>query len=301
MYNRQETKMKLLARRCNVQRYKTMGAFCALAALFVMPAFGQTFGEITGRVSDSSGAVVPGATITLTNINTNATRTTDSTSAGNYTLPSVPPGFYNLKTEHSGFRTTASGNIEVQVQQSVRLDITLQVGELSQTVEISAQADLLQSENASVGTVVENKAVTELPLNGREYLNLVALSANVNPLGQTSAYATGREGGDRASQSISAAGQRIMFDYFTLDGVSNTDPDFNTYIVLPSIDAIQEFKVQTGVYPAEFGHEATQINVLTKSGGNAYHGGLFDFVRNDVFDAIPYAFTSVHPGACQAL
>ena len=86
-----------------------------------------------------------------------------------------------------------------------------------------------------------------------------------------------------------------MFDYFTLDGVNNTDPDFKTYVVLPSIDAIQEFKVQTGVYPAEFGHEATQINVLTKSGGNAYHGALFDFVRNDVFDAIPYAFTSVSP------
>ena len=86
-----------------------------------------------------------------------------------------------------------------------------------------------------------------------------------------------------------------MFDYFTLDGVTNTDPNFNTYVVLPSIDAIQEFKVQTGVYPAEFGHEATQINVLTKSGGNAYHGALFEFVRNDKFDAIPYAFTSNHP------
>ena len=86
-----------------------------------------------------------------------------------------------------------------------------------------------------------------------------------------------------------------MFDYFTLDGVTNTDPNFNTYVVLPSIDAIQEFKVQTGVYPAEFGHQATQINVLTKSGGNAYHGALFDFVRNDKLDAMPYAFTAVHP------
>ena len=123
----------------------------------------------------------------------------------------------------------------------------------------------------------------------------MALSANVNTLSPSNSYATGREGGDRSSQSISAGGQRVSFDYFTLDGVTNTDPDFNSYIILPSIDAIQEFKVQTGVYPAEFGHEATQINVLTKSGGNAYHGSLFEFVRNDVFDAIPYAFTSVHP------
>ncbi len=185
--------------------------------------------------------------------------------------------------------------LEVQVQQTVRLDLTLEVGQVNESVEVSASADLLQAENSSMGTVVENKGVVELPLNGREYLNLVALSANVNTLAPASGQAGSREGGDRASQSISAAGQRIMFDYFTLDGVTNTDPDFNTYVVLPSIDAIQEFKVQTGIYPAEFGHEASQINVLTKSGGNAYHGALFEFVRNDVFDAIPYAFGTVHP------
>src|SRR5262249_39575824 len=88
--------------------------------------------------------------------------------------------------------------------------------------------------------------------------------------------------------------ERIMLNYFTLDGVVNTDPNFNTYIVLPSIDALQEFKVQTGVYPAEFGHEATQINVLTKSGGNAFHGSLFEFVRNNAFDAAPFSFTAIH-------
>jgi hypothetical protein len=86
-----------------------------------------------------------------------------------------------------------------------------------------------------------------------------------------------------------------MFDYYTLDGVSNTDPDFSTYVVLPSIDAIQEFKVQTGIYPAEFGHQSTQVSVVTKSGGNAYHGALFEFLRNDKFDAVPYAFTATHP------
>ena len=147
----------------------------------------------------------------------------------------------------------------------------------------------------SVGTVIENAGVKELPLNGRSYLGLVALAANTNTLSPSSGQAGSRQGGDRASQSISAAGNRIMFDYFTLDGVNNTDPNFLTYVVLPSIDAIQEFKVQTGVYPAEFGHESTQVNVLTKSGGNAYHGALFEFVRNDKFDAVPYAFTRNHP------
>ena len=237
---------------------------------------------------------MPNAALTLTNTSTNAVRNTDSSSDGFYTFPSVPPGVYNLKAEHPGFKTVSSTNVGIQVQQTVRLDLTLQVGEVNQTIEVSAAADLLQSENATVGTVVETKSITELPLNGREYLNLVTLSPNVSNFAPPSGQTQSRQGGDRANQSISAGGNRIVFDYFTLDGVVNTDPNFNTYIVLPSIDALQEFKVQTGVYPAEFGHEATQINVLTKSGGNAFHGALFEFVRNNDFDASPFSFTAIH-------
>jgi hypothetical protein len=154
----------------------------------------------------------------------------------------------------------------------------------------------LQAENATVGTVVETKSIVELPLNGREYLNLVTLAPNVSNLAPPSGQAQSRQGADRANLAISAGGNRIVYDYYTLDGVVNTDVNFNTYIVLPSIDAIQEFKVQTGVYPAEFGHEATQVNVLTKSGGNAYHASLFEFVRNNDFDALPYQFTATKPG-----
>ncbi len=272
-----------------------LAATCAFLVVCATPMSGQTLGELTGRVSDPSGAAVAGSNLTLTNINTNAIRNTASADSGDYSFPSLPPGFYKLKSEHPGFKSATTDNIEIQVQQTVRLDIALQVGQVNESIEVSAVADLLQAENSSIGTVIENRGITELPLNGREYLNLVSLAANVNTLSSASGQAGSREGGDRASQSISAGGQRIMFDYFTLDGVTNTDPDFNTYVTLPSIDAIQEFKVQTGVYPAEFGHQASQINVLTKSGGNAYHGALFDFVRNDVFDSIPYAFTSNHP------
>lgn len=267
---------------------------CTLFVLSMATCFGQTFGEITGHVTDSTGASVAGATVTVTNIATNGVRTTNSTEAGNYSLPSVPPGVYSVKIEHPGFKAAITNNVEVQVQQTVRLDFQLQVGQLSESVEVQATADQLQSENATVGTVIENRRIVELPLNGRGYLNLVSLSPNTNTLSPSSGQAGSRQGGDRAAQSISAAGQRIMFDYFTLDGVSNTDPNFNTYVVLPSIDALQEFKVQIGVYPAEFGHEATQINVLTKSGGNQYHGALFEFLRNDVLDAAPYSFTSNH-------
>jgi len=261
-----------------------------------LPLLGQTLGEITGRVSDPSGAGVPNSALTLTSTATNAVRQAESGNDGFYSFPSVPPGFYNLKSEHPGFKTATSNNIEVQVQQTVRLDFTLQVGEVSQSVEVSAAASLLQSENATLGNVVTNQSIVQLPLNGRNYVNLVGLNSNVNTLAPPAGQAQSRQGGDRANQSISAGGNRIFFDYFTLDGVNNTDVDFNTYIVLPSIDAIQEFKVQTGVYPAEFGHGATQINVLTKSGGNLYHGSLFEFLRNDAMDAnSSYAFTATRP------
>jgi hypothetical protein len=271
-------------------------ASAALGALlltfFAAPDFAQTLGEITGRVTDASGAAAPDAAVTATNVSTNGTRSTASNQTGDYSFPSLPPGVYNVKVERQGFKTAESSNINVQVQQTVRLDFTLQLGQISESVQVEASAAQLQVENTTVGTVIENKRIVELPLNGRNYLQLVALTPNVTTLSPSAGQAGARQGGDRASQSISVAGQRTMFTYFSLDGVNNTDPNFNTYVVLPSIVALQEFKVQTGVYPAEFGHNATQINVLTKSGGNQYHGALFEFLRNDVLDARPYSFTS---------
>ncbi|MBV9223040.1 MAG: TonB-dependent receptor, partial [Acidobacteriaceae bacterium] len=273
-------------------RYCSLTTVCAALVFCALPMAGQTFGEITGHVSDASGASIPQANISLTNTSTNALRTTVSTDSGDYSFPSLPPGTYNVRVERSGFKAEISRDVVVQVQQSVRLDFALQIGQLSQAVEVAAAADQLQAEDATVGTVIGNKSIEELPLNGRQYLNLVALAPNTNTLSPSSGQAGSRQGGDRANQSIAVGGQRIMFNYYTLDGVVNTDPNFNTYVVLPSIDALQEFKVQTGVYPAEFGHQTTQINVLTKSGGNDYHGALFEFLRNDVLDALPYSFTS---------
>src|SRR5450759_1678819 len=277
------------------QLKRVLLASAIFVAVFAIPLHTQTFGEVTGHISDASGAAVPAAKIALTNVATNAVRRAVSTDSGDYTFPAVAPGFYTVRVEQPSFKTSTVNNVQVQVQQSLRLDFTLEVGQVTESIEILASAQMLQAENVSLGTVIENKGVTELPLNGRNYLGLVALAANTNTLSASSGQAGCRQGGDRATQSISAGGNRIMFDYFTLDGVSNTDPDFSTYVVLPSIDAIQEFKAQTGIYPAEFGHQSTQVNVVTKSGGNAYHGALFEFVRNDKFDAVPYAFTATHP------
>ncbi|HKO19338.1 MAG TPA: carboxypeptidase-like regulatory domain-containing protein [Acidobacteriaceae bacterium] len=255
----------------------------------------QTAGGVSGHVADPTGAVLPGVEVTLTETATAAVRKTVTTQAGDYTFTEVPPGFYTLKLEHAGFKKTQSESFEVQVQQSVRQNFTLQVGDVTQSIEVSTTGALLQADNASLGTVVENAELKELPLNGRNYLGLVALASNVNTLSSGSGQAGSRLGGDRASQSIAVGGQRIMFDYYTLDGVNNTDPDFNTYISQPSIDGIQEFKVQTGVYSAEFGHEASQINVVTKSGTNTFHGGAYEFIRNNYVDALPYWFPQRHP------
>ena len=273
---------------------RVLGVAMLLAA-WVVTGQAQTQGGISGPVTDSSGAAIPGATVTVTNTATSGTRNTTTNAEGLYTFPAVPPGFYELKVELQGFKTAEIRAFKVDVQQTVRVDVPLQVGALDETVTVIGQSTLLNTQSTTLGTVIENKIVTELPLNGRQYLNLVAVAPNVNVLSPAAGQAGARLGGERAAQSISAGGQRIFFNYYTLDGVSNTDPNFNNYIALPSIDAIQEFKVQTGVYPAEFGHQSTQVNVVTKSGGNAFHGSVFEFLRDEKFDAKPYAFTSVHP------
>ncbi len=268
------------------------GIFALLLAMSSAPLLtAQTAGSISGHVVDPTGAVIPGAAVTLTNVGTSTSRSTVTTGTGDYTFPNVQPGTYKIAVTNSGFKTASSSTFQLDVQQALRQDFAMEIGNITESVTVEATGALLQAENATLGTVIQNQALTELPLNGRNYLSLVTLSSNVNTNSPASGQAGARMGGDRASQSISVGGQRIMFDYYTLDGVNNTDPDFVTYVGLPSLDGIQEFKVQTGVYPAEFGHEATQVNVVSKAGTNTYHGSIYDFVRNNVADANPYAFS----------
>ncbi len=260
-----------------------------------LPAFGQTLGEITGEVKDSAGAAIVGAKVTASNTGTKATREASTNGEGIYSFPALQPGNYDVRAEHPGFRPALNPNVELQVQQTARIDFNLQLGQVSESVEITDSAVLLNTEDATVGTVIENKRIVELPLNGRDYLQLIALSPNVSSGFADGGQSDGRQGGTRANEQFSIAGQRREFNYFTLDGVDNTDVNFNTYIIQPSIDALQEFKVQTGIYPAEFGRATSQVNVSTKSGGNKYHGALFEFLRNDVVDAKPYDFSGSAP------
>ncbi len=254
--------------------------FTASAALAQGPS-----GEITGLVTDTSGAVVPGASISVENAATGAIRQVTTNEAGRYSIPALLPGTYSVTTEKPGFQKQVRSNLLLQVQQIARVDFSLSVGEVTQTLEVVGLAPQLSTEDATVGQVIENRRIVELPLNGRNYLQLTALSPGVNINSSPSGGGTSFQGGHRASQSVTINGQRGQFNHFTLDGIENTDPNFNTYILLPSIDALQEFKVQSATYPAEFGYAVSQINVTTKSGGNDMHGSVFEFLRNAQLDA----------------
>jgi hypothetical protein len=270
----------------------------AVALLYFLGGivFAQTFGSITGVVADPSGAIVPNAVVTVTNMGSNAERSTTTNTSGLYVFPDLVPGTYSVKVMTTGFQTAVKSNIVLEVQQAARVDFTLNVGPANQTVEVAANAAMLTTENATVGTVIEEQRIEELPLNGRSYFSLVALSPGVTTGFVPAAQAAGRLGGSRGALTIAVTGGRSTWENFTLDGITNTDIDFNTYILQPSVDALQEFKVQSGIYPAEFGRELGQVNAATKPGTNEYHGAAWEFLRNDKLDAVPYDFASATRG-----
>jgi hypothetical protein len=260
-----------------------------VSMLFTLSLCAQTpSGEITGVVADANGAVVSAVKVSLINLATNATREVQTNDSGLYAFPALPPGVYTLKAEKQGFRGVERKNIEVLVGSVNRIDVALEVGEMTSVVEIAGGAPVLQSETASIGTVIENRSIVELPLNGRNYLQLTSLIPGATTNGPSSAQGKQRMGGQRNSFALNVSGQRIHFNHYSLDGIENTDLNFNSYMLLPSIDALQEFKVESGLFDAEYGRAIAQINVSTKSGTNRLHGTLFEFLRNSALDAKNY-------------
>ena len=253
----------------------------------------QTLGGITGVVKDTTGAVMRSATITATNTDTNAVRTAQTDNDGLYNFPAVPPGPYKVRVTAPGFQTQER-TLTLQVQQTAQSDFVLTIGSATQTIEVQSAESQINLTDATVGAVIGNKQIVDLPLNGRDFLQLVALSPGVTTGFGSPGQASLRQGGSRAQENYSIMGLRSTSNYYTLDGIDNTDVNFNLIIMQPSIDALQEFKVQTGVYPAQFGREAAQINAATRSGTNQFHGTLFEFLRNDVLDARQYDFAGTH-------
>lgn len=256
--------------------------------------FGQVdTGEILGVVKDQSGAVVPGANIKLTNEGTGFTVTAISSSSGSYTFSPLKIGTYSVEVAKTGFKTVTQPHVSVSVQQQVVVDITLPLGSVSQTVQVTSAPPLLQTQNGSVGQVVEARQINDLPLNGRNFTFLAQLVA-----GASMANIDGR--GLNQSGSFSANGARPAQNNYLLDGLDNNSNqvDFlggTNYVLLPPVDAIQEFKVQTADYSAELGRGAGAVlNGTIKSGTNQFHGDAWEFLRNDKFDAANFFENTAH-------
>ena len=275
-----------------------MRFFLQCLAVFILAAvssFAQSgTGDITGTVLDSSGAAVGGATVTISNPATGFSRVLRTNEGGIYSAPALTPGAYTLKVEKEGFQSQSRAGVELQVGQAPTLNFTLTVGNVAEVIEVKGGAPVLETETTSVGTVIENKRIVELPLNGRNYLQLASLIPGATTNGPASSQGQQRMGGARNTFALNVAGQRVHFNHYTLDGLENTDPNFNTYLFLPSLDALQEFKVESGLFSAEYGRGIAQVNVSTKSGTNDFHGVGFSFVRNSFFDARNF-FAPVNP------
>jgi hypothetical protein len=267
-----------------MNRTRALFTFLVFILFCVTGAYAQQTGALTGTVKDGTGAVIPNVNVTATNSGTQQARTVSSNSAGDYSIPFLTPGIYEVRAQGTGFKASVHPNIEIQVGGVQRVDFNMELGAVSEQVEVTSAEPLLSTESVALGSVVGTKQIVQLPLNGRDYLSLVQLSPNVVTEAASTA-ASSYQGGVRSAESISIAGQRLEFNHYTLDGVENTDPNFNSYIIHPSVDALQEFKVQTGVYSAEFGRGAAQINATTLSGTNKYHFVAFEFVRSSIFDA----------------
>jgi len=267
-----------------------MPALLGLAIILCLspqPASAQAVsGTILGSVTDATGAVVVGAKVTLAHTATGLVRTVVTDSAGEYIAPSLPPGVYTVSAEMAGFRRVSLTNVQLGVDQKARIDLTLEVGQTGETVQVEAAAPLVQTDSSDLSGTVNETQIKNLPLNGRDFVQLTRTlpgvlrgipGANIDGAGSLAW---------RASASFSANGMRTRDNNFLLDGVDNNETWLNSVVIFPSIDALEEFKVQTSTYSAEFGRSSGGVvNIQIKSGTNAFHGSVFEFLRNDKLDA----------------
>lgn len=256
--------------------------------LCAITGFGLAQGtaDILGTVTDNSGSVVPNAKVSVKNLGTNLTRIQQTDTSGQYSFALLPVGDYSVTVEVTGFKTFTAPHFAIATGDRARMDAALQVGELTQTVEVAEQTVAVQTDSSTVGGLVTSRAVQDLPVNGRNFIRLVQLAPGATESVQSSLGGGTRPDDRRQTSTVSANGQTDSANNFLLDGMDNNERAIATIIVKPSIDAQQEVKVETNLYTAESGRAGgAVINVVTKSGGNQFHGTLFEFLRNDKFDA----------------
>ena len=245
-------------------------------------------GIIRGVILDSAGAVVPSARIAIADETTGVTAfTTVTDESGRYTAPALRASAYSLTVEAAGFKKSVRRGVVLEVGQVAVIDIALEVGQVTEAIEVTAAAPLLRTESAELGDVVERRRVVELPLNGRFFVNLVSLTTGVTPPAAVQNPNNNRFLGARAGQpGVQVNGMRPGSNNYTVDGVDNAESTVGSIVLYPPIDAIQEFKVQTSNQEAEFGkNPGGTINVVIRGGTNELHGNLYEFLRNDRFDA----------------
>jgi hypothetical protein len=267
-----------------------LSAIFTLTLALSLPVFSQTAtAELSGTVTDSTGAVVANAKVTASNPQTGLSRETITNQTGAYNFTILPPGTYNLSVEAPGFRKTVQNNIGLQVNQRAEINIQMQLGQISETVEVTGAAPLLEAESSTLGTVVNTQLTSELPLNGRNFVQLATLSPGVNGTGYSvsGTIMSGTRPDDRRpGTEIFSNGNREGSNDFLFDGLDNNDRLTLSIVYRPGVDAIREFKVQTNLYSADQGRNSgAVVDVVTKSGTNEWHGSAFEFLRNSAMDA----------------
>jgi hypothetical protein len=244
-----------------------------------------TAGTIVGSVKDQQGAAVPGATVAITEVNKGTVSTYTTDPDGSFVAPFLIPGTYEVAVELTGFRKYVHRGIVLQVNQRARVDATLEVGGLSDATEVIGLAPLTRTDSAELGEVIEERAVRELPLNGRNFATLVYLVPGVTA-GQIGENLSGASTfNPRGAANFNALGSQANTNAWLVDGIDNNEYTFNTVIVQPTVESVREFKVLTGTFSAEFGRGAGVVSVSTKSGNNDWHGTAFEYLRNEKFDA----------------
>jgi hypothetical protein len=277
---------------------KTLG--CALVIFVSLcvssSLYGQAVGSFSGTVVDKSGSVISGAIVTATSQSTGLSRTTNTDSTGHYLIPLLPVSIYTLRVEFQGFQTTESRDLRLQVDEARELDFTLSPSSVSSSVEVSSDAVAVETTNPSLGQVITAEQVAQLPLNGRDFVQLASLTPGATQETNPNSFFTGAASSEvaaRGSFSLSVGGSRPNATDWLLDGVDNNELTAGGIGIFSSIDDIQEFKVLTYNYSAEYGTRAgPTVLVTSKSGSNAFHGSLFEFLRNTSLDAKSFFATS---------
>jgi hypothetical protein len=267
-------------------------ALLAFVALIFSVSVAQTTGNLYGQVSDPSGSAVQDASVTATNLGTGLVRNAVSNHEGSYLVPSLPPGPYRLAFQHSGFKTLTQTGVIVIVGENARVDASLQVGAVGESVNVSANAVGVDTESSTVGSTVDDLRIAELPLNGRNVLELVQLQPGVGQTQNLNAVTTNA----RSGPLISVSGNRENQNNTEMDGTFLQEQWINIGVNLGSPDSTEEFRVLTNTYDAQYGRASGGVLLsVTKAGTNQFHGNLFEYIRNDAFDARNYFATGAKP------